>query len=220
MSALTPAFPQLIRLPVGSYANANPVSTWRALVMRNNLQYQVNLLCQHRVNWVSAFPDGSGVNSFWFDTFSGDGVGGDSEDEFTQVWSQEFERTWQRSDYPCGLDVRVKAAVGAGGIGDVTIRVRILPASAPYNDLSYPAFFDVSESTTGVDTTCLVEGLIMPEERESHEGRFIAHSILEDGAVRSPKQGLDRIEVALTVPEDDEGGLVAVLVREFVCQSL
>jgi hypothetical protein len=199
------------RIPPTSYEEGAPVSAYRALALRNNIQQAINYSCQHRINWVTQAPVG-GVYDTW-------GVNTLGEDALNQVvYRQDFEHTWIREDWPTALDIKVVGLVGSGNVGDLTMYVRIVSADAPLNDPQAPALFTGSDSTTGANTTCTVEGIFAPNylgKTPTKANTFTQITYDENGIARTVEVAMMRIEVIFSAPEDDTSMLLSVLVREF-----
>jgi hypothetical protein len=202
-----------MRVDPESYEFGAPVSAYRALAMRSNLQFLIDSFPQHRINLVA----GSTVFESLPDTYFVSRVGAG---EFTYKWAQEFEWTWLRGDYPTGLDIVVAAKVGAEGVDDLTAVARIVPVFAPYYDPTYPAIWTATDVTTGANTTVVIEEQIFPEVAPVNQSdQVVVHGVEEDGFFVAPRTFNARLEIELTIPADDTGFLTEVLVREFACQS-
>lgn len=207
----TPIFPLFMRQRVDIFALGGPLSAWDATLMASDLQWLIDMIPQPRCCWTALVRDEIGFDGFYLST-----AGGDAR---SAMWTQKIAHTWIRADYPTGLDVCFAAFVGATGGDDLTLRVRIVPAATPVGDLSVVALLDETATTSGPNTTAVIESRAFFSEPVDQSNYFLTHSINEDGEVRAPRQGLLRVEVTLDVPEDDEGGLTEAYVREFTCQS-
>lgn len=199
----------LHRVPPQSYELAEPISVYRALALRNKLQLLCDVSTQHRINWVAPQITEGGFDGF--------GIGSLTTERIL-LWTQEFEQSWQRPEWPSGFDVVVAITRYTGGSDEVQAVVRIVPASAPVNDLSAPVLFTSETSTTGESTTAVVDEQVFFDLRVDPRGMFLEHAITEDGVSRRVQQGLLRIEIALRVPGTSQGWIDEVLVREYVCR--
>lgn len=206
---------RIMRLLPTSYSVFAPVSAYRALTMRSNLQFLIDEFPQHRVNWVSP-PDTTDGETSAADTYLVNRIGTTAA---TGKWAQEFELTWIRPDYPCGLDLVVAAKVGATGGDDLNLLVRVVPYFAPYYDDASPFLFREEAQTSGADTTCVIDSQVMFSEPVDQGSQLLVHSVEEDSFIVAPRAMMARIEIEMTVPADDTGRILEVYVREFVCQS-
>jgi hypothetical protein len=198
-------------VPPTSYEEGAPVSAYRALALRHDIQMYVNEICQHRINWVTQVPADSVYDTWGVNTTGEDAISG-------AVYQQEFEHTWIRPDWPAALDIKVVGLVGNGGVGDLSMLVRIVSADAPLNDPNAPALFIGSGSTSGVNTQVVVEGIFAPNYLGSSPtptNAFTQISVDENGIASTVQVAMMRIEVIFDAPEDDKSMLLSVLVREF-----
>ena len=208
-----PYYDYLHRVPPGSFASGAPLSVHRVLTLRSNVQLLVDLSAQHRFNFVAPVPTESGYDTFWYGY--PDGAAADTY----ALWQHEIEHAWQRSEWPNGIDlvVAISRSVHGTGGADVEASVRVVPASAPVNDLSVVPYYAVALETAGEGTTDEIDTRIFFSTPVEQRGAFIEHSLAEDGSFRSVRQGLARIEIALFVPENSSGGITEIYFREFVC---
>lgn len=206
-----PYFGGIHRIPPGSYNEGYPLSVYRALAMRNNIQFCVDQITQHRINIVGPPFNEAGYDGILVDT--------NGEPARTFIWSHNFEWTWIRQDWGTALDVDVVAVVGDGGGDDLGMTVRVVPASAPFNDpTAGGALFVAGGTTVGVGTTVHVSGLYVPNYAGVSPDKasvFEQHAIDENGVRQTVLIAKLRIEVVLNVPADDYGAIESVLVREF-----
>jgi hypothetical protein len=212
-------FQRIVRIPPYPYDDSDPihtsyeayapVSVYRALVMRSNLQFMLDEMAQVRMNFVTP-NSGEGPDAFY--------VGNGTANTVRFVWSMDFEHTWWRPDLPMALDVAFEATVGSTDVSDLTCDVRIVPARSPKDDLSVPAMLTLTATTTGAGTTCVAAGLMQPTRGDPSLDRariFTPFSVQEDGFYRVPSVALMRAEVALTVPANDSGIIKSGYIREF-----
>lgn len=215
-------WPRIIRIPPRpynesgtpvrtSYEYGDPVSVYRALVARNNVQFTIDESAQARVNVMTtpfiAFEGGM-LDAFGADNRSG-------ADPGRIVWHTEFDHTWFRPDYPAGLDIEVVGVVGDGDEGDLGLQVRVVPAGGPVDDQAAPYLISISASTTGPNSACAAAGLYKPSAPVSQTNIFRQVTIAEGSFARTPRVARMRIEVAMTVPPHDTGYMRSCYVREF-----
>lgn len=199
-----PFFGQPHRVPSASFQDGSPISAYRALALRSDIQFYVDQIPQHRINWCTGLPGDI------YDTFYVNTLGGPAE---RHVWAQEFELTYIRSDWPCALDMKVVGAMDTGGV----MRVRVVPASKAFDDLSVPALFDDSVTSIGAGNYT-IEGFYAPNyagETPRSRDALVSMGVDEAGTARSVKIGLMRLEVSIAAPADRMSYILSVLVREW-----
>lgn len=203
----------LTRLPPASYDNGRPVSTWEALVLRNNLQHLINFSCQHRINWVGAnlvSPEATFVNYYGYSEIDTGSAA------IVSVWAQEFPITWIRDDFPVSLDIEIHALVGDAGTGShLRIDARIVPASAPFYDLGTTALWSATAQSSGINTEAVIADLLTFDTALDQSGIFAGRAVTEESVLRSVQQAMLRLEIQVTIPTDEQGLLTEVLVREY-----
>lgn len=199
----------LLRVPPQSYEDEEPISAYRALALRNKLQLLTDLSTQVRINVAAVSYPGIGFDGFSIDA---------STTERFLLWTQEFELSWLRPDWPAGLDICMALFRGAGGSSEAQAVIRIVPASAAVNDLSAPVLYTGQVATSGASTTAVLEEQAFFSTRVDPSGLFLEHSITENGAVQRVRQCLMRAEVALIAPTGTQARITELLVREFVCR--
>jgi hypothetical protein len=197
-----------MRVPLDSYEYGAPVSVYRAFALRNNIQFLIDECPQVRVNWCAA-PDAPEFDADRFET------------DFTAVWTQDFEHTWIRPDYPTSLDVYALAVAPGYDSGTFTMRLRVVPASSPLNDLSVVPLVDLSASKVadGSGALLVIDEQVRFTDRLDQLGIMQQLSTKEGDFFRSPRVALMRVEVTLTPPPGTVVALTQCQLREFVCQS-
>lgn len=198
-------WPYIVRLPPTGYDNDNPVSAARVFVMRSNLQMHCNLFAQHRINWVAQDEGSLFVGALA------------PEVDVTRRWAQDFELTWLRPDYPCGLQICVALLRGSGGDDEVTASCRIAPGGSPAGGGT--TLWAGALASEGEDDTQVLEGFLVPEGGPWSHDMFVQHAVEEEGEARGPFQSILRFEIDLYVPAGSSGAISELKVREFAWQS-
>ncbi len=208
MTIYRPAGASLIRTPVDSFDENEPVDTFRALMLRSNLQWLLNYSTQHRVSIVIP-PALEGPT---FDAFTVDTRGGDAA---TRTLKLEFPHTWLRPDRPSGLFVHVMGYLDGNSFGTLTVRARVLPNIVVAG--SDAAYFEASATCSGSQSEAEILGISLFDEPVSQGNPFVDFTQSESGAKRVVRVAMSRLEITLACPADDVAAITRVTVREFRC---
>lgn len=202
-----PSFAALAPVPVDSYDAYAPVSVWRALCMRSNLQLLIAAHSQVRVH--VGTPALVGSEFFPAHAYY---VPGGANGSSTQ-WSQEFVHSWIRPEFPVGLDITVRA----NGTDDVEVNFRLVPANTAVDDRSVEALIEDTEPQASPGVAFATGGLVFFDEVIDSRGMFEQLQVTEDSVARLPQVGMLRLEVTLTVPAGEFGWIQEIVVKEFPC---
>lgn len=183
------------RIDEDSFDYWNPVSTYRAWALRNNLSHLVDEYAQHRINWSLATSD---------PTFHTIVLG--------IPWTQVFMHSWLKPNRPANLHIIIslQAAPGEGTDFDVDIFVRVSPATPTPTALTI-AFGAVTYNTSAMTSPLLVaDALLDMSDLPSVGGQDIAPNAEiqsgligtnEDGQALFPIVTLAQLEITLSTTD-------------------
>jgi hypothetical protein len=193
----------IIRIPDSSFEAYRGVDTLRAYLLRNNIQHIVDESPQVRVNFMSS---GNG------DSFAGALNSADG----TRIWHATFPQTWTRQDRPTNLEVRVATQANNAGLD---FRARVVPASYSIGDLSAPALFDETASSSGSGAEWLIELFTDFDANGIPAGladSVWADYLINEGDIAQVRIAEMRLEVTVPAGNGDAANqVVGVSVREF-----
>jgi hypothetical protein len=189
-----------------------PVSTFRAWLMRSNLQHLIDMSPQHRVNWA-----GTNANNSAFVFFS--------PDTLTYHYSQVFQHTWIDRRWPCGLDIQISGKTDGGGNMAVTARVVPHVAGAGVFDVVSDAYWEDSGTITLPTSEVVIDSIYYPGTTSPQRHGFRPITIVEGTKAKQVSVCLSRLDITWTTTDSttfyveagpcSNSGITGVSVREF-----
>lgn len=205
-----------------SFTKYEPVSSFRAWCMRNNLLHLIDVCSQTRINWTSGPMDRD--DHYALPAAAPDTAG----DSGGVAWCQQFPHTWVRPSRPVNLDIRITLRAEFEPSGDVVAVARIVPAEFPEGDLSAPNLwlrglsFTAGSGTWSAPVVFADEQVFFvdnpPTDGVSRELMALYSSGPEDdGVLYQPFLTMARLEIFLRkVASEYAVAVSSVYVREFV----
>lgn len=197
---------------VGAMDDDAPVSTYRAWIMRNNLQHLIDMSPQQRINWCGATAIDSAYVFF-------------SADTVTHHFSQVFPHTWIDRRWPCGLDIQISGKTDGGGTTAVSARVVPHIVGAGVFDSVSDAYWEDTGVITLATSSVIIDSIYYPGTTSPQRHGFRPITIVESTKAKQVQVCLSRLDITWTTTDSTTeyseigpasySGITGVSVREF-----